>query len=121
MNVMIRKLIILLLAVLLPAGVLLAAPVSAGQARQKAMQFLQRQTVTGARRQAPAPQQLRLAATGPEDSYYLFCAPAGEGFVVVSGDDATEPILGYSHRHHEPRQPTLRHEGAARRLCTADS
>ena len=97
MNVMIRKLIILLLAVLLPAGVLLAAPVSAGQARQKAMQFLQRQTVTGARRQAPAPQQLRLAATGPEDSYYLFCAPAGEGFVVVSGDDATEPILGYSH------------------------
>lgn len=73
-----------------------ADPVDAEAARQKAAAFLQGQKAKGARRHAPAARQLTMAATGPADSYYIFNAQDGQGYVVVSGEDATEDILGYS-------------------------
>lgn len=82
---------------MLPAGASMANPVTTDQARQKASQFLQQQVRTGARRLAPSANQLQLIATGTAGSYYLFAAPADGGYVVVSGEDSTEPILGYSH------------------------
>lgn len=75
-----------------------ANPVTAEQARQKAVQFLQGQVKAGARRRAPSAKQMRMAAKGRADTYYIFnAANPGDGYVVVSGDDATDPILGYSH------------------------
>lgn len=75
-----------------------ADPISVEQARQKAAQFLQGQVKTGSRRRAPAAKELRMVAKGRADTYYVFnAANRGDGYVVVSGDDATESILGYSH------------------------
>ena len=34
--------------------------------------------------------------TGPIAPYYIFSRGAGKGFVIVSGDDSTAPILGYT-------------------------
>jgi hypothetical protein len=92
-----KRLTILLTIILLYVEMALAGPVTAEQAQQAAAQFLQRQTVLGVRRRAPSVNDLRLIATGRQDSYYLFSAAEGEGFVVVSGEDCTESILGYSH------------------------
>ncbi|MBQ3629903.1 MAG: C10 family peptidase [Prevotella sp.] len=74
-----------------------ANPVTVDQARQKAAAFFQDQQTSGARRRAPAARQLRLAAQGRDATYYIYNAPNdGDGYVVVSGDDATTDILGYS-------------------------
>ena len=84
-------------ACLLWAVCLWAGPVTAEQARQKAVRFLQDRTSAGARRAAPAKAaKMKVAATGRDDSYYIFNVADGGGFVVVSGEDATEEILGYS-------------------------
>ena len=32
----------------------------------------------------------------PWAPYYIFSRGAGKGFVIVSGDDATAPIVGYT-------------------------
>lgn len=92
-----KRLTILLTALLFYAEMALAGPVTAEQAQQTAAQFLQRQTALGARRRALSANELQLVATGRLDSYYVFSTASGEGYVVVSGEDVTEPILGYSH------------------------
>ena len=73
-----------------------AEPVDVDAARQKAAEFLKGEKAKGTRRRAPAARQLTMAAAGPEGSYYIFNAKDGQGYVVVSGDDATADILGYS-------------------------
>lgn len=73
-----------------------ANPITVDQARQKASRFLQGQVARKARRAAPAAQQMKMAAKGRDDTYYIFNAGDNGGYVVVSGDDATEEILGYS-------------------------
>lgn len=75
---------------------LTAGPVTADQARQKASQFLKGRVVARARGSAPAASELKISAVGKDDSYYIFNAGNNDGFVVVSGEDATEEILGYS-------------------------
>lgn len=90
-----RNVTLLLLLLMIPVMRLLAGPVSETQARQKARTFLMehgrkadvlngRQAVKGHR--APA----------ANANYYVFNLGEADGFVVVSGDDRTTPILGYS-------------------------
>lgn len=90
-----RNVTLLLLLLMIPVVRLLAGPVSETQARQKARTFLMehgrkadvlngRQAVKGHR--APA----------ANANYYVFNLGEADGFVVVSGDDRTTPILGYS-------------------------
>ena len=90
-----RSVTLLLLLLMIPVVRLLAGPVSEAQARQKARTFLMehgrkadalngRQAVKGHR--APA----------ANANYYVFNLGEADGFVVVSGDDRTTPILGYS-------------------------
>ncbi len=74
---------------------MVANPVTADQARQKAAQFLG-ERVARARGSAPVGIDLNMSAVGRDDSYYIFNVGNKEGFVVVSGEDATEEILGYS-------------------------
>lgn len=76
-----------------------AAPVSVNQARQQARQFmaergisLTTKTVTKAPRQGQT--------TTEESSYYIFNADAERGFVVISGDDRTPSVLGYTDKGH---------------------
>jgi hypothetical protein len=92
-----KRHILFILNFLLSALHTQANPVTAEKAREKAAAFFNVQQTAGARRRAPAARQLRLAAQGRDDTYYIFNAPIDDGgFVVVSGDDATEEILGYS-------------------------
>lgn len=74
---------------------LFADPVTAEQASRKASKFLTGRVTNKARR-APRSLDLQMASVGKDDSYYIFNIGQGEGFVIVSGEDATEEILGYS-------------------------
>ena len=74
-----------------------ADPITREQARQKAQAFLLKQNdsrqlkaVTSARRLAP-----KKNGVGT-DPYYVFERDNAEGFVIVSGDDQTIDVLGYT-------------------------
>lgn len=41
-------------------------------------------------------------ADGSAPALYVFDNPQGKGFVIVSGDDIAQPILGYSYEHDFP-------------------
>ena len=82
-----------------------AQRVDESSARQRAQTFLQQRGKT----LLPSQRAMRVAAEGsthahpqtapsaPAD-YYVFNVGKDEGFVVVSGDDRTPPILGYADR-----------------------
>ena len=84
-----KKLLFLLLAFMATVA-MNAEQVSRQQALKKAQQFM------------PSKQfgQAKSFARGdsPTDMepFYIFNAKGQKGFVIVSGDDRTEPILGYS-------------------------
>ena len=74
-----------------------AGPVSKEQAQQKAIVFLNEQQA-GSQHGQRAPIQLSslsVAKTG-SSAYYVFNVGEKDGFVIVSGDDQTESILGYA-------------------------
>ena len=74
-----------------------AKPVSKKAARQVAQEFMQRQLSVQGSHRAPQMVSVEAAQGSQENEYvYLFNASDGQGFVVVSGDDSTAPILGYS-------------------------
>ena len=77
---------------------LMAAPVTVEQARQKAAEFL---STKGGSRRAPAQivaQQTVLNAVDAKGQPYLYAFNVGSdnGFVIVSGDDRFRDVLGYS-------------------------
>ena len=88
----------LLLLSILCVGVMLAQRVTLDQARQKAENFMRgafskhgRHFVPGAMHHSPGQQNADAA-------YYVFNVDNNGGFVIVSGDERTEAILGYSTR-----------------------
>ena len=89
-----RKVMLFLL--LLLAGEVFGAVVTESEARQTAMAFMSARGKT----QADMPVQLsaRKAAkrSATASDYYIFNMGNGQGYVVVSGDDRTVPILGYA-------------------------
>ena len=68
------------------------------EARQRAQAFLQERN--GGKLKAIQTAHRGRRMKGPQATttcdYYIFNAEAGDGFVIVSGDDRTIPILGYS-------------------------
>lgn len=88
---MIRKSLLLFCALTLATG-LSAQKVSMQEARTKAMQFIgQKQGNT----RAVSDTQLQEANSGAKN-VYAFNVGDNQGFVLVSGDERTLPILGYS-------------------------
>ena len=87
------------LLMLIMSAVLLAqaAPVTQEQAKQEATRFLLNKQKTNGNLKfaASGNKQLKEAGTS-EAAYYVFNIGANEGFVIVSADDRTNPILGYS-------------------------
>ena len=73
----------------------LAGPVTADQAREAAAAFVQQKqgTQRTLRMAAQSPTVQAAANTG---YYYIYNVGNDNGFVIVSGDDRTTPILGYS-------------------------
>lgn len=96
-----KKLEVVLMLCLLCSGLLYANPVDMEEARQKAAQFLTQQTSkTDGRRMTPARMpRMKLAqertTTDGQPAFYIFNNETG-GFVIVSGDDRAEEILGFS-------------------------
>lgn len=75
----------------------MAENVSPQQALEHARSFMQSREANGSRpRKAPAKGALQMKMAGQESGLYLFNVSDGEGFVIVSNDDRTAPILGYS-------------------------
>lgn len=79
-------------------AMLMAAPVSQTQAAAIAQAFMKQQGIVASnakastiRRSQPKEQQ-----TSATSYYYVFNASGDNGFVIVSGDDRTPQILGYS-------------------------
>jgi len=93
---MIRKIFFFLFCLLLTTA-MKAGEVSEAEALQKAQTFM-----AGRGIQLTAGAKLRLGIrrlkAGPQDaaSYYVFNVADEGGFVIVSGDDRTESILGYA-------------------------
>lgn len=76
-----------------------AKPITLEQARQKVITFQMNRgdirpmkAVVNKKRLAPR----RAAATTDYDTYYVFERDNGEGFIIVSGDDQTIDVLGYT-------------------------
>ena len=67
-----------------------ANPVSRNEALQKARYFMPSKHFQEGKKLA------RTQALSVNDPFYVFNDEKGHGFVIVSGDDRTEPILGYS-------------------------
>ena len=94
-----KRLLAVWLAFVLVALTTYAEPVTREQAQKKAEEFLNKQKK--ARRLSPVQHgrrpsaARRQAAVSGMDEYYVFNKGTREGFIIVSGDDQTEPILGY--------------------------
>ena len=88
---------ICLMALLLPLN-LLAKSISETEARQRAQAFLQERN--GGKLKAIQTAHKGRRMKGPQATttcdYYIFNTEDNDGFVIVSGDERTIPILGYS-------------------------
>ncbi len=92
---MLKKSLFTALSLMLAAAAW-AAPVSERQALQEAQQFLASRHHSAGGTMKMAAKSGQLQSQGGDACYYIFNVPNQGGFVVVSGDDRTNPILGYS-------------------------
>ena len=86
-----KKLLFLLLTIMLAVAVN-AEQVSRQQALQKARQFMPGKQFGEAKSFA------RAGSLADKEPFYIFNAEGQKGFVIISGDDRTQPILGYAER-----------------------
>lgn len=87
-----KRTILLFLSVMMTV-IMTAGDVTPQQALQQAQKFLQ-QTPSGMKRSQAEVPQLKMA--GRVSGLYVFNAEQNQGYVIVSNDDRTAPILGYS-------------------------
>lgn len=80
---------------LFAVGVIQALPLSRDAARQRAAAFLAERRVA-ARAAEPTPEPILVETASPCSGLYIFNVGSGEGFVLVSGDDRSEAVLGYA-------------------------
>ena len=91
---MMKKILLTLLAFMATVA-MNAEQVSKQQALQKAQQFMPNKHFGEVKAFARGDKSASLAEY---EAFYIFNAEGKKGFVIVSGDDRTEPILGYSDR-----------------------
>lgn len=94
----------LLLPLLMVNVLLQAAPVERSLARQRAEQFLGREVSDVNSHAAHRLPRHRLMAS---EAYYVFNAIDGEGFAIISADDALGDVLAYSMTHNFPVSTSL--------------
>lgn len=89
-----KKIVLLILTVVI-ATMAMAEGVTQEEALQQARSFIQQREAAGSRmRRAPGATQLTLASK--VSGLYVFNIAGDGGFVIVSNDDRTTPILGFS-------------------------
>ena len=82
-----------MLAMLMLPMVMMAGPVGKDEAKQKAMAFISKHRPAMARG-AQLEQNLKVELSN--ESYHVFNLGSNDGFVIVSGDDCADDILGYA-------------------------
>jgi len=92
-----KRLLLLLISVFALVSASWADQITRKQALAKAQQFLSQKGLSRSLKVAET-QMSRARARGKStpDYYYVFNAGQNQGFVIISGDDATEEVLGYS-------------------------
>lgn len=90
-----RKILLLLLCVTVTL-LAYANPITPEEAKNKAEAFMKARHATGKRHVMRLAKKSQQQSTAQTAAYYVFNADAQEGFVVVSGDDRTPAILGFS-------------------------
>ena len=92
-----KRLLLLLISVFALVSASWADQITREQALAKAQQFLSQKGLSRSLKVAET-QMSRARARGKStpDYYYVFNAGQNQGFVIISGDNATEEVLGYS-------------------------
>lgn len=93
------KRILLFISIMLGTSAF-AAPVDKQKARNAATVFLQKLKPGTVLQSEPVMAPERKGTAAGQSYYYVFNAKGNNGFVVVSGDDRTNPVIGYSDRGH---------------------
>lgn len=93
-----RKHLTAALALTLMAAVVYAEPIDREAARDVARHFIDSRstTSTGRRNVRATSQELTPVQLDAQQPFYVFNVGRDAGFVIVSGDDAAEPVLGYA-------------------------
>ena len=73
-----------------------AAPITRTQAQQKATAFMMERGWVNQKTLSRITTPRRAASNGANSLTYVFNAPDNKGFVILSGDDRTEPVIGYA-------------------------
>lgn len=73
-----------------------AAPVTQEQARKEALSFLLKKQIANPDLKLAARSTKTLKAGSNQAAYYVYNVGNNQGFVIVSGDDRINPILGFS-------------------------
>ena len=85
-----------LLMLFLSIGLLAqAAPITQDQARKEASSFLLKKQISN-HSLRPVALSNKMLKAGNLEAFYIFNVGNNQGFVIVSGDDRINPILGYS-------------------------
>ena len=94
-----KRLLLLLISVFALVSASWADQITREQALAKAQQFLSQKGLSRSLKVAET-QMSRARARGKStpDYYYVFNAGQNQGFVIISGDDHAEEVLGYSDR-----------------------
>lgn len=74
----------------------MAEDVTPAEALKQATQFVQKRIASGQHSRRAVGTQAQLTQTGKVSGLYVFNVDNNGGFVIVSNDDRTEPVLGYS-------------------------
>jgi len=84
-----------LILVLMATTLAMAAPVSRQDAKKAAAEFM---AAHGMKLSpvVPSYRAPRKGSASQDDYYYIFNSDDGKGYVIISGDDRTEQVLGYS-------------------------
>ena len=86
-----RRLLLVLISFFLSIGIY-AERISRNEALEKAQQFMPGKQFGEARSLS------RSVGPSNDEPFYIFNAEGNKGFVIVSGDDRTQPIIGYADR-----------------------
>jgi hypothetical protein len=94
-----KRLLLILTSIFALVTTSWADQITREQALAKAQQFLNQKGISRSLKVAET-QMSRARARGKStpDYYYVFNAGQDQGFVIISGDDRTETVLGYSDR-----------------------
>lgn len=90
-----KRISVAILCLLMAYVSVTAAPITRAQAQQKAAAFMVNRGWVSQESVNNIQQPHRAASAQQRQLTYVFNAPDNKGYVILSGDDCTEPVIGY--------------------------